>query len=126
MIKGIGTDIVSIARFVRLYTRYPERSMQRLLAPSERVHFMKTQKPAAFLAKRFALKEAIVKALGTGFRGISLQDIVITSNALGAPQLAPSLRIQERLSELGVTHVHLSVSDETEYAVAFVILSGGQ
>ncbi|MES2212161.1 MAG: 4'-phosphopantetheinyl transferase superfamily protein, partial [Pseudomonadota bacterium] len=63
MIKGIGTDIVAIARISRMYTKFSQRSLARILSPLEREHVAKMTCPVAFLAKRFALKEAVVKAL---------------------------------------------------------------
>jgi holo-[acyl-carrier protein] synthase len=67
MIFGIGTDVVNIARVESIYARYGERFVQRLLMPEEASVFRRDRRPVRFLAMRFAAKEAIVKALGTGF-----------------------------------------------------------
>ncbi|HEX22459.1 MAG TPA: holo-[acyl-carrier-protein] synthase, partial [Chromatiales bacterium] len=68
MIYGIGTDIVGVSRLQTNLDRYGERFAARILAESEMAAFRQTQSQAHFLAKRFAAKEALVKALGTGFR----------------------------------------------------------
>ena len=122
MIFGIGTDIAAVARIGRLYERHGERALEKLLAPAEMADFAKTRNPARFLAKRFAAKEALGKALGIGVAApATLPNIAIVHDTLGKPafDLAPPLK-----QYLGERHLvaHLSISDEAEYAVAFVVL----
>ncbi|MCX7172757.1 MAG: holo-ACP synthase [Proteobacteria bacterium] len=122
MIYGIGTDIVAVARMAELYRRHGERALEKLLAPSEREACRKAIMPARFLAKRFAAKEAFGKALGTGVRAPALLPaIAVAHDALGKPvfEFAPTL--DGHLSERGLT-AHLSMSDEQDHAIAFVIL----
>lgn len=124
MIKGIGTDIVEIARIEASLSRLGEAFAARILGPEELADFHLSKQPNHFLAKRFAAKEAMGKALGTGIgQGISWQHIEVIHNELGAPQFRLTERAAERLSELGAHAHHLSLSDEKEYAVAFVVLS---
>ena len=123
MIYGIGTDIVCISRMASNLDRYGERFAARLLTDAEMAIFVDSVQPAQFLAKRFAAKEAAAKALGTGFRdGLGLRDIGVENDALGKPVLAFSARAQEMLSKQGIGRAHLSLADETEYAIAYVLL----
>lgn len=122
-IHGIGTDIVRIARMEEDLRRYGKRFAQRILAPAELEEFHGSRMPARFLAKRFAAKEAAVKALGTGFsQGIGLRDITVGHEAAGRPYLIYEGRARHFCRDLGVTASHLSIADEVEYAVAFVTL----
>ncbi|WP_027966590.1 holo-ACP synthase [Halomonas halocynthiae] len=123
MIVGIGTDVARIARFERAVARHGERFIARILGTAERRDFAERGQPPAFLAKRFAAKEAFVKALGTGLRhGISWQEIQVSNDALGRPVLVLSGKAQESATAAGVNVTHLSLSDETDVAIAFVVL----
>ena len=123
MIHGIGTDIVSVSRLVQLYERYGHRFARRILSDEEYLEFEKLNHPEHFLAKRFAVKEAASKALGTGFRdGLSLKHIAVTHDALGKPQLVFHGYAKQLQTELNIGDMHLTISDEESYAVAFVVL----
>lgn len=123
MIYGIGTDIVCIQRMVDNLGRYGERFAARILTEQEMAVFRESTQQAPFLAKRFAAKEAAAKALGTGFRGgLSLRDIGVGNDELGKPVLAFSTHAREVLQNRGVGRTHLSLSDESEYAIAYVVL----
>jgi len=123
MIVGIGTDIVSVARMKKSLDRNGDKFSQRVLHSSELLQLQTVTKRDQFLAKRFAVKEAASKALGTGFsEGVSWQDIYIEHDDLGKPILHFSGRALIRAESLGVKHQHVTLSDEREYAVAFVIL----
>lgn len=123
MILGIGTDIVRIARMEASLARHGARFAERLLAPEEVVEFQRAARPAAFLAKRFAAKEALVKAMGTGFRdGLSLRHIAVAHEPKGRPYLVFTGRAAEMLDEMGAGDCHLSLADEQDMAIAFVTL----
>ncbi len=123
MIYGIGTDIVAIARIQAGMERFGDKYARRILAANELGSFEKSVKPAHYLAKRFAAKEAAVKAMGTGFRnGISLDQISVNNDLLGKPQLVFSGKAWEICQSLGIGESHLSLSDENDYAIAFVTL----
>lgn len=123
MIVGIGSDIARIERFVRAVQRHGPRFAQRILGPEEHAVWLQKSQPAAFLAKRFAAKEAFVKALGLGLRdGMQWCDIQILNNALGKPHFLLSGEAERLLKAAGVTVSHITISDEADYAVAFVIL----
>lgn len=122
MIYGIGTDIVRIQRMADNLARYGERFAQRILNDDEMAAFRAAACPAPYLSKRFAAKEAAAKALGTGFRdGLSLRDIGVSNDPLGKPVLDFSARAQGRLQAAGIGAAHLSLADEQDYAIAYVI-----
>lgn len=124
MIIGIGTDLVSVIRIKACLDRHGERFAQRILAEEELVEFVLAKHQANFLAKRFAAKEAVAKAIGVGFsQGLRMRDIRIAHNASGKPLLLLTGRAMELCQQLGVIHSHVSLSDEHDYALAFVILS---
>jgi len=126
MILGIGTDIVQVARMRASLERFGEPFARRILTAAELEEFRGDKRPAHFLAKRFAAKEAAVKALGTGFRGgLKLSEIGVVHNGVGRPDLSYSGRSEALFRELGVAESHLSLADEHDYAVAFVILLTG-
>ena len=122
MIHGVGTDIVEIARMQRALDRHGERFAQRILTDNEWLDYQQCSRPAAFLARRFAAKEAVVKAFGTGFRsGLSLRHIGVGHDAIGRPCVELRARARELADSLGAGECHLSLSDEAAYAVAFVV-----
>ncbi|GAA3894296.1 holo-ACP synthase [Halomonas cibimaris] len=123
MIIGIGSDIARVARFEAARVRHGERFAHRLLGTDEQALFQRHAHPAAFLAKRFAGKEAFVKALGTGFRhGMEWRDIQVLNDAQGKPTLALGGRAAALAQAAGVQHSHITLSDEADYALAFVVL----
>lgn len=122
MIHGVGTDIVAIARIERMLAEHGARAAAKLLAPAEMERYRQAPRPAAFLAKRFAAKEALGKALGLGLRGpATLHNIAVASDGIGRPsfEFAPALADWMRARKL---HAHLSLSDETDTALAFVVV----
>ncbi|SMB26112.1 Holo-[acyl-carrier-protein] synthase [Sterolibacterium denitrificans] len=122
MIFGIGTDIVSVRRFERLCQRHGERALKRILASAERDDCRASPVPARFLAKRFAAKEALGKALGTGVRApLLLPAIRIVHDALGKPGFEYSTALAAHLQARQLV-AHLSISDEQDQVIAFVIL----
>ncbi|MEJ2552837.1 MAG: holo-ACP synthase [Gammaproteobacteria bacterium] len=126
MILGIGTDIVGVARMRAVLARHGERFARRILAAAEFEEYLADKRPAYFLAKHFAAKEALVKALGTGFRdGIRLSDIRVTHDHLGKPGLRYDGNTAALLRQMGISCSHISLADEHDYAVAFVILEAG-
>jgi len=121
VIFGIGTDIVQVSRIQKSLDRYGEQFARRILAETELEDFRRTLQPARFLARRFAAKEALAKAYGTGFSGgLTFRDIAVTHDAAGKPVLQLAGRAAELQQELGIGADFISISDEREYAVAFV------
>ncbi len=123
MIFGIGTDIVRVARMQQSLEKHGERFARRILTEHELMGYQQANKPANYLAKRFAAKEATAKAMGTGFRnGLSLKHINIGHDEQGKPLLEFNGRAAEFMNEEGIREAHISLADEQEYAVAFVTL----
>ncbi len=123
MIFGIGTDIVEVSRIKALWARYDERFAARLLSEHELTEIQASPNIPRLLAKRFAAKEAFAKAVGSGMRHpVSFQHISITHDGLGKPVFLFGDALRDHLAQLGVTAHHLSISDERDMAVAFVVL----
>ncbi len=122
-VRGIGTDIVQIKRITTAVERQ-QAFAARILTANELIQFEAAREPARMLAKRFAAKEACLKALGTGLaKGLSWQDIEITHTEMGQPLLVLSGAAKARADALGVQQAEVSISDEMDYAIAFVVLA---
>jgi holo-[acyl-carrier protein] synthase len=123
LIFGIGTDVVSIERIQRLHEKYGERFVEHLLMPAEAQGFRDQTRPVRFLAMRFAAKEAIVKAMGTGFaHGMWLRDCGVVANTWGRPEIIWSARGRERCEQLGIGEGHVTLTDEAGLTVAVAVL----
>lgn len=123
MIFGIGTDIVAIKRIEEALFKHGDRFLHRILSEEEVAEYAKTHKPARFLAKRFAVKEAFSKAFGTGIgESVNWHDVRVTHDGMGKPSLAVTAPLQARLDAVNVTQTQVSISDEQDYAIAFVVL----
>ena len=123
MIFGIGTDILRVERVAATYKRFGDHFVDRLLLPQERELFALSKNPVRFLAMRFAAKEAIVKAMGTGFsNGMWLRDSGVSPNSLGRPDIIFSERGRLKCKELGIAGGHLTLTDEAGLVVAMAVL----
>lgn len=126
MIAGIGTDIVAVERIAGALRRHGERLAQRVLTAGELADYRDSGSPAALLARRFAAKEAAAKALGTGIGAdVGLHDLEVEHDDRGRPLLRLHGGAARRAGQLGVVDAQLSLSDERDYAVAFVVLVQG-
>ena len=125
MIIGIGTDMVLVSRIEAVVGRQGERFAQRILTDDELQRYRAHFQPVRYLAKRYAAKEAILKALGTGLaKGMSWKHMQIDNDAQGAPHVVLSGVALERLQQGGGGRMLLSLSDEREQALAFAVWSG--
>ncbi len=113
-----GVDIIEIRRIARTLERYGQRFLHRIYTPSELEYCR--GRPSK-LASRFAAKEATMKALGTGVRGVGWKDIEVTRAPSGAPSILLHGRAKSRAERLGVLEISVSMSDSQEHAVAFVV-----
>ena len=131
LILGIGTDLTDIPRIAGCLKNWGSRFLNRVFTPVEQHYSVRTSSPAHALAKRFAAKEAFVKALGLGFRqGISFQEIQVNNNEQGKPYLTLTGKAHTALETLALSAsctpaaIHLSLSDTPTHALAFVIIEG--
>ena len=123
MIFGIGIDVVQVARVQAIFDRHGEHFVRRLLMAEEETAFRSYKRPVRFLAMRFAAKEAIVKALGTGFaHGVWIRDVGIAANAWGRPEVIWSERGRALRDRLGAGDGHVTLTDEAGLVVAVAIL----
>ncbi len=123
MIVGLGTDIVELNRIDDSLKRLGDKFALRILTTEEFKAYQNSPQKTALLARRFAAKEAAVKALGIGIgNGISWQHVHISHTELGAPLLSFSDYALQVCQQKSVSNIHLSISDERHYAVATVIL----
>lgn len=123
MIYGIGTDIIEIARIEATLRRHGDRFIRRILTDREQQLFLERQRSSIYLASRFAAKEALAKAFGTGIgEKVSFLGIQISSSAVGQPQVDFIGETASFASDCGIRQAHLSLSDEKHYAVAMAVL----
>ena len=123
MIFGIGVDVLEARRIDETLERFGSRFIQHLLMPAEQEQLAKTQRPARFLAMRFAAKEAIVKAMGTGFaHGIWIRDVGVVQNSWGKPEVVYSERGEAVRRGMGIGEGHVTLTDEAGLIVAVAVL----
>jgi holo-[acyl-carrier protein] synthase len=120
MITGLGVDIVEIDRMKAALERRP-RMKERLFSAEERAYCDKRSRPEIHYALRFAAKEAVLKALGSGFSGVRFTDVEVVREANGRPVPRLSGRAAEMAEELGVIEMHLSLSFTHTTAVASAV-----
>ena len=123
MIYGIGIDVLESQRMHASYARFGAHLIERLLMEAERAQFERTQRPERFLAMHFAAKEAIVKAMGTGFaHGMWIRDVGIVQNSWGKPEIVYSARGEQMRQRLGIGDGHVTLTDEAGLVVAVAVL----
>ena len=123
MIHGIGADLLDSRRIRSGLARFGEAYVRRLLVAAEWDGFAASPDPARFLAKAFAAKEAFSKACGTGLRApVTLANLAVLRDPLGKPHFLCAPELSLWLAERGIVRQHLSLSDEGELVLAYVIL----
>ena len=127
MILGIGTDLCEVGRIEKALERFGERFAARVLVAKELEVFRRRRKRAAYLAKRFAAKEAFSKALGTGIHfPVNWHNVWVVNDRSGRPVLEFSRPLATLLKRRGIDKVHVSLTDEVGMACAFVVVEGTQ
>jgi holo-[acyl-carrier protein] synthase len=122
MIKGIGTDVIELERIARVYGEQKERFLNRLFTEAERAYFVRWQDPVPRIAGRFAAKEAVMKALGTGWsNGVRWRDIEVVRLPGGKPDVRLHGRCREIFESLGAEHIHCTITHSHHSAIAMVI-----
>lgn len=125
MIIGIGIDIVSVSRIKDAEKRWGRRFLDRVFTEREIKYAMLHKSPHSRLAARFAAKEAMTKAMGTGFTGgITWKDIEVLNKDSGRPEIILHGKVREIAESMEVKGIHLSISHDGDYAVAQVVLEG--
>jgi holo-[acyl-carrier protein] synthase len=114
---AIGVDIIEISRIKRAISKSQDSFLKRIYTPAE----LENQRNVSSLAVRFAAKEAVMKALGTGTRGVRWTDIEIVTNGDGAPLIRLYGRALQKSAEIGLDGFDVSLSHSRKYAIAFVI-----
>ena len=123
-IFGIGLDLVKISRVQAMIERWQDRFLLRLYTDAERELSAKRTSPYAFLAGRFAAKEAVLKALGTGWsNGVSWLDIQVLNDMNGRPVATVEGRTAALVREAGITGIYVSLSHDADYAIAEAVLT---
>lgn len=123
MIYGIGVDVLEYKRIEQTYKKFGDRFVQRLLLPQEQEQLKRTARPIRFLAMRFAAKEALVKAMGTGFaHGMWIRDVGVVQLPSGKPEPIYSARGEAKRRELGIGDGHITLTDEAGLIVAVAVL----
>jgi holo-[acyl-carrier protein] synthase len=123
VIFGIGVDVLESSRIAQTLERFGSRFIDHLLMPEEHAQLARTARPERFLAMRFAAKEAIVKAMGTGFaHGVWIRDVGVVQNVWGKPEVVFSERGERVRRGLGVGDAHVTLSDERGLVVAVAVL----
>lgn len=125
MIKGIGTDIIEIDRIQKAMSQ-TKSFMDKVYTEREKDYYTMHHKNVETLAGFFAAKEAVSKALGTGFRSFGMQDIEILPNQLGKPEVYLYKNAKNLSEEIGINKMHISISHCKTYATAFAVAEGGE
>ena len=125
MILGTGVDLIEVTRIAASYAKFGERFVNRILTPGEMAYCLEHREPAPYLAVRFAAKEAVSKAFGTGFGAeLGWQDIEVRRKESGEPFVVLHGKGQELFQARGAKKLHISLSHTQQHAIAMAILEG--
>lgn len=122
-VRGIGVDVLNVDRMSAIVARRGDAFLRRVFTPEEIAYCRRHQNPAPSLSARFSAKEAVIKALGMGWQhGMRWTDIEVVRAPGGKPSLVLHGATAELAERLGIQHMHLSLTHESDRAIAFVVL----
>ncbi|MBI2192298.1 MAG: holo-ACP synthase [Planctomycetes bacterium] len=125
MIIGCGIDIIELQRMKDMIEQYGARFLTKVFSDSEISYCLDRKKSWQHFAGRFAVKEAVLKCLGTGIQsGITWKDVEVLSERMGSPKAVLRGGAERRARELGVKHIHISISHSDTHAVAQAVAEG--
>jgi len=124
MIKGLGIDLVKIERVSNLIDRWDNRFLKKVFTGEELAYSQTRSLTPQHLAARFAAKEAALKMLGKGLKGLNWHQLEIINDSNGKPELVLHGQASELANMIGIKEIHLSITHEREYAIAQVIGEG--
>ncbi len=124
MIKGIGIDLIDNSRIQVLHEKYGQVFAKKILSEAEIIEFKKSRSPVSYLAKHFASKEALSKALGTGLyrRGIFPSNLTVDHDDAGKPFFIQNDSLLEVLKSISASNIFLSISDTNSHSTAMVLV----
>jgi holo-[acyl-carrier protein] synthase len=123
MVIGVGIDLVKIDRIQKMVEKWNKRFLNRVFTSVEQKYSFSFRHPFPHLAGRFAVKEAVFKAIGTGWRGgVKWTDIEVYNESSGQPRVRVSGKVKEWIDAQGVSRIQVSISHDTEYSVGQVVL----
>jgi holo-[acyl-carrier protein] synthase len=122
MIIGLGIDIADQRRIEESIAQFGESFLQRILTEPEIASCARYRFPIEHYAGKFAVKEALMKAMGTGLKQVSFQEITVLNHETGAPYIVTTGKAEEILKTLGATQLHVSISHDAHLAVAVVVV----
>ena len=123
MIYGVGVDLVKIPRIKEAVKRWDRRFLNRIFTPIEQEYSYRQKQPFLHLAGRFAVKEAVLKALGTGLSsGIRWVEIEVVNQPSGKPEVRVSGKVKTLMRQRGVKEIYVSISHDTDYSVGQAVL----
>jgi holo-[acyl-carrier protein] synthase len=125
MVVGIGIDLVKILRIEEIAQKWGKRFLTRIFTPLEQDYSFSMKKPYLHLAGRFAIKEAVFKAIGTGWRdGVKWTDVEVYNEPTGQPRVRVYGKVKTWMEVHGITAIQASISHDTDYSVGQVVLIG--
>ena len=123
MVVGIGIDIVQLGRIKEAIEKWEKRFLNRIFTPLEQEYCLRHKTPHLFFGGRFAVKEALFKAIGTGWRqGVQWKEVEVSNLPTGQPVVSVSGKIKALLDEKKVDQIHVSITHDIDYSVGQVIL----
>jgi holo-[acyl-carrier protein] synthase len=123
MVVGIGIDLVKIKRIESVCRKWKKRFLERIFTQTEQDYSFSFRRPYPHLAGRFAVKEAVFKAIGTGWRkGVRWTDVEVYNESSGQPHVRVHGKVRDWVEDHGVTEIQVSLSHDTDYSIGQVVL----